>query len=663
MKYPALIVFIFCFSAYLINLSPTITSDDSGELAGVASTLGTAHSPGYPLYSLFGKIINTLLPFSNHAYRANLLSALSAASGIAIFYLFILVLTSKPLLSFLISLVCGFSFFIYEMSTVTEVYGITILISTTILYVCYMNLESTKKFYLISFLAGLGLASHYIIGMWLPALVYIYLRENRFSARKLFYLALCGAGGLSIFFYLFVRANMDPLYNWEDPSTIKRFLQVVARTRYGAINLTQGEMNFLDFSLWADKVGFFFKSIRNGFSWPGFLAGFCGIIISFFSKNGKTRDNITVPFLALLFFGSGPFFLILANVKIDEASEALLLRFFYLIAIIWSTYIALALSRFKKTGVLIAAIILLAVMMKNISFSNRRHFTFYDYAKNLLKNAPPNSLVFFDRADEMEFCVSYLLRVEKMRGDLKFIDCNAGVSKSIYGDDYYLIWGAPRLALRNSVESEIVNRSERPVLYATFLPTQTSIPKKPYGLLYAAKFDPKAEFSDEIFALRKPQNEIRSKSLYWSHFQLLGDYYLSSGDAEKAKKMFDTVFYGAKTPFSYYKLGHYYYVKGERGKAKFLYEKIMDFYPESSDVYVNLGVIHEKEGNFAKSESLYRKAIEIDGKNSKAYYNLGVIYWKKSDWKNAVKYFKEALLHEPENQDIRRLIDSAQQRL
>ncbi|HAW50625.1 TPA: hypothetical protein DCX16_06725 [bacterium] len=39
-----------------------------------AWTLGIAHPPGYPLYTLFGKLWMTIIPIGNIAFRMNMVS-------------------------------------------------------------------------------------------------------------------------------------------------------------------------------------------------------------------------------------------------------------------------------------------------------------------------------------------------------------------------------------------------------------------------------------------------------------------------------------------------------------------------------------------------------------------------------------------------------------
>ncbi|MEK9150291.1 MAG: DUF2723 domain-containing protein [Candidatus Desantisbacteria bacterium] len=81
-----LLVLFVSFGVYLYTLTPTVGFHDSGELITVAYTLGIAHPPGYPLYTLLGKVFCTLIPIGNIAYRMNMESALFASLAVMLVY-------------------------------------------------------------------------------------------------------------------------------------------------------------------------------------------------------------------------------------------------------------------------------------------------------------------------------------------------------------------------------------------------------------------------------------------------------------------------------------------------------------------------------------------------------------------------------------------------
>ncbi len=77
------IVFALGLGLYVCTLAPTILPSNSGEFQFVADILGIAHPPGYPLYTMLGKLF-TLIPIGDIAYRVNLMSAFFAALTLAL---------------------------------------------------------------------------------------------------------------------------------------------------------------------------------------------------------------------------------------------------------------------------------------------------------------------------------------------------------------------------------------------------------------------------------------------------------------------------------------------------------------------------------------------------------------------------------------------------
>jgi hypothetical protein len=77
------LVFVLGLGLYVHTLAPTVLPSNSGEFQFVADILGIAHPPGYPLYTMLGKLF-TLIPVGDVAYRVNLMSAFFAALTLAL---------------------------------------------------------------------------------------------------------------------------------------------------------------------------------------------------------------------------------------------------------------------------------------------------------------------------------------------------------------------------------------------------------------------------------------------------------------------------------------------------------------------------------------------------------------------------------------------------
>lgn len=534
----ACIIFILSFGIYLYTMVPAITGDDSGELAGVGATLGTAHPPGYPLYSIASKCVVTLVPWGNFAYRVNLVSAIFIAAACMVIFLICTQIGS------LINAAAASMTFavlapVWDMANVTEVYGLSAFI------VCLIALFIVKKpshrnFAAIAFLSGMAFSAHYTSGLLAAGLTWwaIYNFRNDIVIKKFGTLILFVILGLSPIFFLYVRANTGPLFGWEDPKTLERFWQVVARLRYGSISLAQGGAPLLTPDIIARKLSFFIGSINEHFTLPGLLIIIVGAWQALKNKSKGWP-------LVLCMLGSGPGFLIMANAGLGENSRALLTRFFFLPFIFTAIFMAYGLKRMPVVLSSFALCIPVFLFFTNAHSLNHRHeYIFYDYAKNMLRTLPPNTFLFSDRADEMEFALAYMHLAERRRPDIDFVDCNAGITRSIYGDDYYRIWGKPRLAIREQTEKSIIEKAQRPVYYASFDLTIVPIKRIPEGLLFKAKpANTQTVFPFyEVYSMRIPDYDKyignRDRNLLLSYFYINGKYYLDNHNYSQAENYF-----------------------------------------------------------------------------------------------------------------------------
>src|SRR3990172_6909542 len=151
---PALGIFGSTLIVYILTLSRSVYFGDSGELIAVARTLGIAHPPGYPLYTMIAHLF-TYLPFGNLAFRVNLFSAVTSSLTIVVVYFICLKLTKNRLASISASLFLAFSYLFWLYSLVAEVFSLNNLFVTLIILVSisiFENPKNLKLFYLLSFL-------------------------------------------------------------------------------------------------------------------------------------------------------------------------------------------------------------------------------------------------------------------------------------------------------------------------------------------------------------------------------------------------------------------------------------------------------------------------------------------------------------------------------
>ncbi|MCB4790547.1 MAG: DUF2723 domain-containing protein [Elusimicrobia bacterium] len=667
----AFLIFSITFGVLVYTTVPALTEDDSGELSATVNCLGICHSPGYPLYSLAGKILVTAMPFGNRVYCVNILSSLFIAVCAAVLFFAALELSSDILISIIIALLFSFSGLVWAMGNTTEVYGLAAFMTSLICLVMFKKIRPVS-YILVFYFLGIGVLAHYTVGLLIAGIfLWFFLNyihgvnpgfKGHIKTLRYYFpnIILFGVLGFSLVLFILIRAKAQPVFSWEDPQTLKRFWQVVARLRYGTMSLAQGGAPPLALPVIYNKIYFFFKVVIENFTVIGLLLFLYG---GFLCLKDKTRGW---P-LILLLLGSGPGFLILANVTLDPGSESLLKRFFFLPFIFLVLMITKALKSMPKTFSRLSLALPLFLLYSNFpDYNTRNNYIFYDYAKNMINTVPKNTILFSDRADEMEFSIGYLNISKGLRPDIRFIDCNAGITKSIYGDGYYMIWGKPRLKIREDTEKSIIAASKRPVFYATFEPAMINIPRYQQGLLFRAKpaSDPKERFPyHEIYYLRRPENmDRREHDLLLSYYDLLGRYYLAIGDTANADRFFkgvsaydDKGTWNTATGFLFHSKGlldlaeKYYTISVARGAANL-------------ETLINLGAVYESKGEIKKAKYIYAKILENSPENVQTHYNLAVLYWKEADWRKVVSELETVLKLDPNHSEARKYLQFARQK-
>lgn len=183
-------VLLATFAVYFYTLAPTLTLEDSGELAVASDYLGVPHPPGYPIWTLvtwFFQWIFHWVKYNGHpnpAWAVGLASAAAGAGACALLALLISrsgadLLRSVPALTDKIgfrteNLLClgagisgglllAFSPVLWSQSVIVEVYSLNALFQMAVLLLIYMWMcrpKSDTLLFLAAFLFGLGLTNH-----------------------------------------------------------------------------------------------------------------------------------------------------------------------------------------------------------------------------------------------------------------------------------------------------------------------------------------------------------------------------------------------------------------------------------------------------------------------------------------------------------------------
>ena len=235
---------LLTFGVYLATLQRAVPPGDSGELIAVAYTLGTAHPPGYPLYTLLASLFASL-PLGTVAWRVNVMSAVLDAGAAALLLSAVARWTGSSWAGVLAGGLFAFSPLVWSYAVVAEVFALNNLLIALMLWLgvrfqAKPSLETTGWMALV---ASLAAANHHTsilvsipIGLWMLFRAPVAARQPAVLAR----LAASVAAGFLPYLYLPIAGARLPMMSWGDFSSVGGFLHHFLRRDYGTFQLGSG---------------------------------------------------------------------------------------------------------------------------------------------------------------------------------------------------------------------------------------------------------------------------------------------------------------------------------------------------------------------------------------------------------------------------------------
>lgn len=435
--------FMIPFGIFMLTLAPSVTFFDSGEFLTATASLGSAHSPGYPLFIMYAKLF-TWIPLGNIAFRINVATAFSSSLAcLAVYLLTIELLKNEQLLdnkqlsrfSVKISgLAAALAFAVsprlWLQSNHDKPYPLLAFISAVIFLILlswrdhYRNGDERPGYvYVCTFLAGLTMGLHQSIVLLLPTWLLLIIMVDWRMLTRIKELVLATAFalfGFAVNLYLPLRALRKPLLNWGDAKNMDQFLWHFLRKGYPS------EAHPRDFSLlWAQIKAF---NVPHEFTWIGAIL----LIFALYCLWQRQRE-IVVAYLV----GVAVFLLVIAG-HFNALPEYIFLteEFFTPLYLLSAVLIGYGLFSVLKYAVRNAEIprhydtkvfVLVIIMMLSLPVSlcavnyyeNDQHDNYiaFDYASNSLRSLSQNA-VMYTWGDSGAFPLWYLQGVERMREDV-----------------------------------------------------------------------------------------------------------------------------------------------------------------------------------------------------------------------------------------------------
>ena len=222
---------LFFALLYFFTLAPGLLPADNGEFQLVGATLGVAHPPGFPLYTVLSKLMTWLPLAASAAYKINLLSLLISTATLGLVYLIVFDLTKKQLAAGTAVLTLGTATTFWAQATTANIRSLTAFFAALAIFALIrhqQNKTHTDR-YLIFFAAALSFGFTHHLSLAFMGLIFCvslllidpaFLRTPARWKRPL----LAVAAGLLPLLYLPLRAGANVPGASEGLNTVSGFL-------------------------------------------------------------------------------------------------------------------------------------------------------------------------------------------------------------------------------------------------------------------------------------------------------------------------------------------------------------------------------------------------------------------------------------------------------
>lgn len=246
-------VFWSVLGLYVLTVAPSVAGGDSGELLAESCSLGTAHPPGYPLFTLLYHIPLTWTPsLITPAMWANLFTAfLGACASAAVCAVTREALRcggqpGSPLAGITSAAHFAFSPLVWQYHCTAEVFALNNLLVALLVHraLLYSRRREARDLRGAALLTGLALSNQHtavLFAVPLAGRAFMiaapYLRKK---PKEVFILGLWGLLGLSPYVYLPLTTAKQG--SWGHVRSLRGFVHHFLRRDYGTLRLYSGRV-------------------------------------------------------------------------------------------------------------------------------------------------------------------------------------------------------------------------------------------------------------------------------------------------------------------------------------------------------------------------------------------------------------------------------------
>jgi hypothetical protein len=616
-----IILFLFVSAVYIHNLSRATYGGDVGDLLAAAVTMGVPHAPGYPLFTFLGFLfsrINLITP----AFMVGLVSVLSGALGILLFYILSLKFTKSKIISIISSLILAFSYYFWFYSEIGEVFALNNFFAIILFLLAFTYSQTkNKRYLLLLFLfAGLSLTNHQTIVLIFPSLLIIVLPNILKDIRNLktvLACLVCFVLGLLPYLYIPIASSHHPPINWDNVHDLDSFLYLVLRKDYGTFSI--GHIPSLDFAQRIVSLKIYLFNIITQATIPVIVVCLLG---AFYTLRKNIKFFLSVGFAFIL---SGPFFITYAGFSFLSSfglgvyerfvilSFIIMLMFFPFGLLFIKEILERFLSQKEHSMIIICVFFIVPLLLFKFNYQKTNLSTLTigdDLIYDLLRPLPKNSVIFLS-GDSVVFNSWYVHFGRNFRPDVQVVNMSGLRDNPFYRqfqDQYYKKFPSEKNDVDSNVKIIVEIAKTHDVFAVASIQPKNGKNLKwiPYGLSYKLFPDGKPPAED---------NYLQTIKNIWINVKGFSNLNNPAAGNFTASDIF--LFYSQALErtgtylFSEYK---------DNVDALGYYQKSLRVYVNNSSAFQAIGSYYLGQKNCALAKLNLDRAIEINPYEPLAYF-------------------------------------------
>lgn len=296
---------IFLFVIYFKTALPSVGFHDVGDLQTSVALLDIPHPTGFPTYVLLGKLLISIFPVGEIAWRVNILSAVYSLGALLFLGLFIRSFTKDKYFYLIGITVLGLSKDFWNYAGIADTHSLSRVFLSILLFVFLILVKklTSKNVFLFSLLLGLGLGNHLFLLYSLPGFFiwFLILLINRKLQIELKMILISFLGfflGISVYLFLPLRTYFGSPF-----SPVRNFLDLSYFINYTSGSSFHGLMYQGGVMVIASKMVEGLSYLREAIYLPGVLLGLLGILYGL-KKYSVISLSLLVMFFSFLAFST-----------------------------------------------------------------------------------------------------------------------------------------------------------------------------------------------------------------------------------------------------------------------------------------------------------------------------------------------------------------------